>query len=94
MTDIQIFNFLFIMSYDRDYEPNSGICHRQTCFLCQKEYRDFKAQKCPQIDWHMIDVTTLERHKYTRIVILENIINSLQSKTFRLKDIFPVLSEI
>ena len=61
MTDIQIFNVLFIMSYDRNYEPNSGICHRQKCFLYQKEYRDCKT---PQyLSGHMIDVTTLERYK-------------------------------
>ena len=79
MADIQIFNVLFIMSYDRNYEPNSGICHRQTCFLYQKEYRDFNTPHY----WlrHMIDVNTLERHKYTQIVILGNIITSTELKT-------------
>lgn len=95
MTDIQIFNVLFIMSYDRNYEPNSGICHRQTCFLYHNEYRDFKTPHYWL--WYMIDVNTLERHKYTQIGILGNIITSTQLKTliiFRLEDIFLVLSQI
>ena len=79
MIDIQIFNVLFIMSYDRNYEPNSGICHRQTCFLYHNEYRDFKTPHYWL--WYMIDVNTLERHKYTQIGILGNIITSTQLKT-------------
>ena len=50
-------------------------------FCAKKNIEISKHQKCPQIDWHMIDVTTLERHKYTQIGILGNIITSTQLKT-------------